>query len=357
MYFLDAKIEALKKSPIGDIVRLVKVTNSFFSGTIAGLWEFRRKGVISHNNWKKLLAAHCATNGRLTSTLGPVLRVLRPPRRPKPVTGLLGYFGLEDQHKIVAELRRNGVYVFPSLMPADLCNEIESFAREAVAFTEFDHPQTEQLKRYDPRNPLSRLYKIRESDTIRNAAIQRLIADEALAAIAELYLDTQPSIGGADVWWSARYGNEPGSDAAQLFHFDFDAPPAWLKLFVYVTDVGPGNGPHVYVKGTHRSGIASAKALRARGYQRISDSEVEEAFGRDALMEVTGPRGTTFIADTRGFHKGMMPISGDRLLAQVIYCSTFFNEHGIKASMPAKIDPALATTMRHSPRLYERFLK
>ena len=41
--------------------------------------------------------------------------------------------------------------------------------------------------------------------------------DAKLTAIAEHYLNTQPSIGGVDVWWSALYGNEPGSDAAQLF--------------------------------------------------------------------------------------------------------------------------------------------
>jgi len=357
MHFLSAKIKAVKNSPVGGMVRLGRAAKSFAGGAISGLREFRRNGIISHRSWDKLLAAHCATNGRLTTMLSPVLRVLRPPRPSRPVMGLLGHFDVATQNRIVGELHRNGFYIFPSLMPADICDEIESFARQTPGYTEFDGPQTEHLQKYDPAAPLSRIYKMRESDSLRNGAVQRLIADEAFAAIAESYLNTRPSIGGIDVWWSARYGNEPGSDAAQLFHFDFDAPPAWLKLFVYVTDVGPGNGPHVYVRGTHKAGISGAKALRARGYQRISDSEIEDTFGKDTLAEITGPRGTTFLADTRGFHKGTLPVSGDRLLAQLIYCSSVFNEHGIKAKMPQKTDPALVVAQQRSPHLYERFVK
>jgi hypothetical protein len=357
MPILSATKDTLRKSRIGDMVRLGKAVNAFIGGSIGGAWQFRRDGIISHRNWDRLLAAHCATNGRLTTMLGPVLRLLRPPRPPRPVTGLLGHFDIAAQNRIVAELLCNGVYVFPSLMPADICDEIEAFALQTPGFGESDSPLTGRLQKYNPRAPLSRIYKMRERDSIGNSAIQKLIADEAFSAIAESYLCTTASIGGIDVWWSARYGNEPGSDAAQLFHFDFDAPPAWLKLFVYVTDVGPGNGPHVYVRGTHKAGIRGAKALRGRGYQRISDDEIQSIFGKDALAEITGPRGTTFIADTRGFHKGMMPTDGHRLLAQLIYCSSVFNEHGVKAAMPEKVDPALAAARQRSPRLYERFLK
>ena len=309
-----SQVDSLKRSPIGDAVRLAKVTWGFLSGTVSGLQEFYSIGAISHTNWEKLLWAHCATNGRLTSLLSPLFRVLRPPRGPTPVTGLLGHFSVQEQQKIVAELNRNGFYVFSSLMPAEICDEIETFAKETPAVTESNRSQSEPFQKYNPEHPLSRTYKIRETDSVHNAAVQKIMSDQVFAAVAEQYLNTQSSIGGVDLWWSAPYGNEPGSDAAQLFHFDFDAPPAWLKLFVYVTDVGPDNGPHIYVKGSHKAGLAGAGALRARGYERISDVEIEQVFGRDAVAEICGPRGTVFVADTRGFHKGKMPVAGHRLL-------------------------------------------
>lgn len=354
---IRAPIEALKRSPVGDAVRLVKAGWGFLEGTISGLREFQRTGQISHGNWEKLLRGHCATNGRLTTLLGPILQAMRPPRKPAPVSGLLGHFSVEEQEKIVSALRRDGFYLFRSLIPAEICDEIEAFAKITPAVTESNRDQRLPLEKYDPGHPLSRTYKFRESDAIHAAAIQRLIGDQAFSAIAEQYLNTQPSIGGIDVWWSAVYGNEPGAVAAQLFHFDFDAPPAWLKLFVYVKDVTPDNGPHVYVKGTHKAGIPGAAALRARGYVRILDAEIEAIFGKDASTQICGPRGTVFMADTRGFHKGLMPAAGDRLLAQLIYCSSVFNDHGIKAVMPEEADQHVAATRRQSPYLYERFIK
>lgn len=348
-------IEALKRSPVGDAVRLVKASWGFLNATVSGLREFRREGQISHGNWDKLLRAHCVTNGRLTALLDPILQVMRPPRKPVPVTGLLGHFSIEEQGKIVSALRRDGFYIFSSLIPTEICEEIETFARVTPAITESNRDQRQPLEKYDPGHPLSRTYKFRESDAIRASAIQRLIGDQAFSAIAEQYLNTQPSIGGIDVWWSALYGNEPGAVAAQLFHFDFDAPPAWLKLFVYVTDVTPDSGPHVYVKGTHKAGIRGAAALRARGYVRISDAEIEYIFGKDASTQICGPRGTVFMADTRGFHKGLMPTAGDRLLAQLLYCSSIFNDHGAKASMPEEAALHIQPARQRSPHLYERF--
>jgi hypothetical protein len=352
---MRAPITALKRSPIGDAVRSVKAGWGFLRATVGGVREFHRKGQISHANWEKLLRAHCVTNGRLTTLLTPLLRVIRPPRKPVPVTGLLGHFSVEEVRRIVSVLRRDGFYVFPSLMPAAICDEIEAFAKVTPAITESNRAQCLPLEKYDPAHPLSRTYKFRECDSIRTPALQKLIGDQAFIVIAEQYLETQPSIGGIDVWWSATYGNEAGDDAAQLFHFDFDAPPAWLKLFLYVKDVTPDNGPHVYVKGTHKAGVRGAAALRARGYVRISDEEIEQTFGRSASTQICGSRGTVFMADTRGFHKGQMPVASDRLLAQVIYCSSLFNDHGTAAELPKMLDPALAETLNIIPRTYERF--
>ena len=62
------------------------------------------------------------------------------------------------------------------------------------------------------------------------------------------------------------------SEAAQLFHFDMDRI-RFLKVFIYLTDVGTENGPHVYVRGSHRS--KPPAFFRDR---RFSDAEVKRAF-------------------------------------------------------------------------------
>jgi len=324
-------------------------------GVVQGLYGYYRHGQISHAAWCQLLESHCASNGRFTEHLKRVIAVSRPQRRPAPVSGLLGTFSVAEQRKIVDVLERDGFYRFDALMPADLCDQIERFAQRAPAEPDTPVGDITSLVIYDPGNPGARVFKIPERFSIAEAGVQRLMADEVFVAVAEMYLKSLPAIGGVDIWWSARYGNEPASSAAQLFHFDFDAPPAWLKLFVYMTDVGPDNGPHVYVKGSHRANLISARAFRARGYTRIDDKEIIAAFGRDALMSITGPRGTVFMADTRGFHKGTLPTAGHRLIAQLLYCSPVFNEHGVARPISEIVEPALETSLGKMPRVYDRF--
>jgi hypothetical protein len=324
---------------------------------LRGLQQYRRSGQVSRQVWMHLLAAHCASNGRTTTLLNLITRLTRPPRRPRPLDGLLGHFTVERQHEITAAIERDGFYVFPEIMPGDFLDDVQAFATRTPAVIENNRDLRDPLVAYDPSHPISRTYKIREPDALRNENMQRLIADPVFVAIAENYLGTLPAIGGVNTWWSARYGNQAGSDAAQLFHFDFDAPPAWLKLFVYITDVAPENGPHVYVRGTHKAGIAKAREFRGRGYERISDEEMEDHFGADRLVEICGKRGTVFMADTRGFHKGKFPTGGDRLLTQVIYCSPIFNDHADPSHLPDNLTATLADAINASPPVYERFAK
>jgi hypothetical protein len=327
------------------------------AGLLEGLYSYYRHGSISKRAWHRLLAAHCASNGRFTEHLNFFTALLRPRRKAREVRGLLGNFSVAQQRDIVGALERDGFYVFDALMPSAICDEIETFAAKAPARPEArDRMHDENaLLQYDPSNPVQRVYRIPERFSLAAAGVQRLMADEAFLAIAETYLKSQPVIGGIDVWWSARFGNAPGTEAAQLFHFDFDAPPSWLKLFVYATDVGPDDGPHVYVKGSHRADIPAAREFRARGYIRSSDEEIAAAFGGGALRTITGPRGTVFLADTRGFHKGTLPTGGHRLIAQLIYCSPIFNEHSEGAVIPDNVEPELARTMERHPAVFESF--
>ena len=323
-------------------------------GMIGGIITYLHNGRISDLAWQRLLRAHVRSNGRFTEWLRPMLAIFRPKDERREVSGLLGSFSVAQQDEIAQVLRRDGFYKFEALMPAEICDELQRFAEVTPALPSGDPNDLRKLI-YDPESPVGPVYKILEPDAILCPAMQRLISDQAFVAIAEAYIGAGTSIGGIDLWWSARYGNAPSSDAAQLFHFDFDAPPIWLKLFVYLTDIGPDDGPHVFVKGSHRPGIRAAAGLRARGYERISDGDIEEAFGKDAVLTVTGSRGTVFFADTRAFHKGTLPTAHHRLIAQLIYCVSIFNNHIFPAKIPVNPIPELRNAVLERPRAYERF--
>lgn len=111
------------------------------------------------------------------------------------------------------------------------------------------------------------------------------------------------------MWWS--FGGRKQAEEAQLYHRDVD-DWKFCKFFIYLTDVSSENGPHIYVKGSS----ASPQYRKIRRYQ---DNEVEAKFGKENVITFEKPKGSAFMVDTYGFHKGLLPKSGKRLLLQIEY--------------------------------------
>ena len=131
-----------------------------------------------------------------------------------------------------------------------------------------------------------------------------LANDPAVLRIATAYLGCKPTLSSVGLRWSF-----PGTGEAediQCFHRD---PDDWrfLKLFVYLTDVDAGSGPHVFVAGSHRT----AGRLRERLY---TTEEIERRHGRESVRAIAGPCGTSFFADTYGIHRGAVPTTRPRLI-------------------------------------------
>jgi hypothetical protein len=97
----------------------------------------------------------------------------------------------------------------------------------------------------------------------------------------------------------------------QCFHRD---PDDWrfFKLFVYLTDVDDHSGPHEFIAGSHRS----SGRIFSKPY---TEEEVERVYGQKRIIKIVGPKGTTFVADTWGVHRGQVPTTQPRLLLQVQY--------------------------------------
>jgi hypothetical protein len=131
----------------------------------------------------------------------------------------------------------------------------------------------------------------------------------AVIDIAETYLGCRPTISSVGLRWSLP--TPARATDVQHFHRDTD-DWRFLKLFIYLTEVDAAAGPHLYVTGSH----ATAGRLRARPY---TQAEIEQRYGPAAIQPVTGPAGTSFIADTYGIHAGAVPEARPRLILQVQY--------------------------------------
>ena len=215
----------------------------------------------------------------------------------------------------VEGLRRDGVYVFSSRIPDEMVVRMResALAVPAVARGLAEAPQV-----YPRSSPVVGRYDIIEDETMTSADMQDYCSDPALALIAARYLEQPVIMDQTALWWTTTQGAADAAMNAWLFHQDRDRL-SFLKFFCYLTDVGPENGPHTVVRGTHR---AVPKSLASDG--RKDDDAIRAAGMWDRVIELTGSAGTFMAVDTVGLHKGQPPISGDRCVLQVEFATSLF---------------------------------
>jgi hypothetical protein len=322
-----------------------------------GMLRYSWRGEVEHRTWEGFLYMHCRTNGRSTEILRRVMRQWKPPPAPiDPFTSLLGTFDADKLTRIADDIRRDGYYVFPSRITETLCEEIIRSARAAEGWTRWHGNGYEAVPVFDPDHPVTPRYVMPESRIWRIPAYQRLVADPLFLNLSQSYFGGVSTLKDISLWWSPVTGEKPDEDAAQLFHFDYEPIPIWLKFFIYLNDVKPDTGPHVFVKGSHRLQQEKARALLARGYVRISDDDIDAVFGHENVVELCGRAGTVFVADTMGFHKGKLPEAGHRIIAQLEYAMPLFVPYRSNPlPLPRDLEPSLAATRAAYPWAFARY--
>lgn len=259
--------------------------------------------------------------------------------------------GIADGHvdEVVAALRSDGYAVVDRLLDDGLCSDLEAAAKAAACAVVGPDGPLPGRRSFDPAQPVGLRYDLDEADVLRSRAAQLLVTDPSLLEIATRYLRCTPVQDLVAMWWSAplKASNAGTAAAAQQFHFDLDRL-RFVKVFVFLTDVGEGTGPHLYVRGSHRD-VPS----RFRHDRRHTDEAVLGKFGDD-VMTITGPRGTVFLADTRGLHKGRALKTGHRLMFQTEYAISLF---GAPYDRPVVSDaiPQFLDAVRRHPETFRRF--
>ncbi len=161
-----------------------------------------------------------------------------------------------------------------------------------------------------------------------------------MVAVAEAYLGCTPTLYSLHAWWA--FSGPGTAPQAELFRRDLD-DYKFCTLFVYLTDVGPQNGPHAFIRRSHRVDLAEAilreaaprlehggraptlDDLFALAQSEAQDRLYAEIF-RGLIDTVTGPAGFGFIADTSALHK-TLPVTVGRRLAFWARYGLYRNTH------------------------------
>lgn len=307
-----------------NVLRKIKssIYNSLFlkRDFLQGIEEFEKTGHTSDKAYQALIGLYCSSNGKFNEDYHNKIKETTPPQKvSENLESSLGDFSKSDFDKLNDDLNENGYIKFAKKLPQEICNNLYNYALKTGSKIP---PAYDKNIIYDPLNPLAEIYRFDINDLMNNKDIQNLIMDPVLINIARNYFQSEPVCDFPAMWWSTAFSKNASSEAAQLYHFDMDRIK-WLKIFIYLNDVDFNNGPHGYIRGSHKVG-AKPKNILERGYVRVEDKELAQFYKKEDFVTVTGQQGEIFAGDTKCWHKGNPLKSGHRLVLEFQYSDYLF---------------------------------
>ncbi len=306
-------------------------------------WE---SGTIPDNAQELLYLATWASGGTLP-------REVSRSKAPTLPDGFLGslqsdVFDSLDPTVVDRSLREQGYYVWDRLVPTNVLDNLEAHLAVGPAIPRGDWTSTANMGTVP--GPGAPTWWMELQEAIKSPQVQSLVVEKNLIDAVSRYLGTAPMIT-AIVMWSSFAWDRADSASAQLFHYDLDRSN-FLKCFVYLTDVDDTNGPHVYVPGSQYE-----KPKELLDGTRLDDARVARHYPRDTWASITGKRGTMFLADTQGFHKGTRLLSGHRSILQFNFGSDRFGYEPFppiasSSSCPNALRGVLASNPRFFSQIY-----
>lgn len=285
-----------------------------------GYKTFEKTGKTSNEAYMAFINLYCSSNGKFNEKINKEIVANNLPKKiTEPINGIIGNLNEQEFQKVNQTLNNDGYVYFDKKIPTATVAKIRDYALSKPARTapKYDTPVI-----YNPANPISEIYRFDILDLINNLEIQKLIMDPALINVARNYLGCEPIFDFPAMWWSTSFLKEASSEAAQLYHFDLDRIK-WLKVFIYLSDVTPENGPHSYIRGSHLPDSKPKKLLN-RGYARIPDADLIKHYKAEDFITVYADSGTIFAGDTKCWHKGTPLKKGNRLVLEFEYTSSMF---------------------------------
>ncbi|MCU0565980.1 MAG: hypothetical protein MUF49_05215 [Oculatellaceae cyanobacterium Prado106] len=221
---------------------------------------------------------------------------------------------------VVAALKEHG-YCAGLAIPPDLIQEIREYADQATCYGDrnpklpFHYPEKERLE-----VALNRKFQVGAYLDHDCTAIEKVIRDPGILAIAAQFLGTTPTYIASELLWSFPIATDWTQQlkAAQVLHYDIDDYRS-IKFFFYLSDVDHLSGPHSCIRGSHRNKKLLHQLLGQRCASIPDEKLIAVYGGKDNVVTFCGSAGYGFVEDTFCLHRGNPPQQKERLMLQVEY--------------------------------------
>jgi len=237
-------------------------------------------------------------------------------------TGHLNY----SERALLDALRSNGIVKSDTLADSALLAEVLAEAQRL-----FDDNWDSELQRprvgasdykgkrekMDPMENKDFLVVLTSKSFSASSPFLRYALQPAFRHLANAYLGQNTRLRAVHLW--LNYATDMDASSTQLWHRDGDDIMN-LKFFTYLSDVNVDNGPFTYIPGTQPLGYRQINPPQSK-YQRTNDDEMANVVQKSEWAICTGKTGDVILSDTVGYHKGMKPRKGYRLMLVAQYAS------------------------------------
>lgn len=224
----------------------------------------------------------------------------------------------DNEETILNTIKKDSYYIFSSKLDEKICDDIIDYLFKIDGY---GNKNLNKITKLSNKTKDVSYINFHEEDLIKNKNIQALCVNDLILKTCRNYFKSEPIL--SNIGIAVTYPTDaPKTEYAQLYHFDLDRIK-WLKFFIYLTDVNENDGPHCFIKGTHKA-FSKPYALVKKGYQRINDEEFFKSVDKNKEYIITGSRGTMFIGDSSAFHKGLNPSNRHRIMLQLEYTNSLF---------------------------------
>jgi hypothetical protein len=135
---------------------------------IKGAQIYRTTGTCPDNAYQSLVALHCRTQGYSNDILAWLVKMRHRPIAFPDADGVLGNLTGADLARITNQVRENGYYIFPHLLPLDVCQRLMDFSLSTEC-----KPASETgvlpASVYQREQPLAETYRFSEQALLENA--------------------------------------------------------------------------------------------------------------------------------------------------------------------------------------------
>lgn len=299
---------------------LNRISKQDLSLVFAGLISYKNTGVTPHKSQAALVRAFENSSGLFQELLHQIICEIKPEGFNAIKSDIFGEISPEILKSVVGEIELNGYAVFPFKLKEELVAQLHAEALDLSYLIKGGLAGTgQEVGKINPRKPPDCVSAYADSNDLRSRDLfQKVSNDQLFVSVASHYLKAPAYAIDSTLWFSFPYA-VPSSETAQLFHYDLDTL-RWLKVFIYLSSVGPDNGPHEYIPASHRAEFKPYKIMR-KEYGRYSDHEVNQ-YCESGPKIICADAGTVIFADTRCFHKGNVVNADYRLMFSPIYAAS-----------------------------------